>query len=99
MIAVCYVYPDKYIAGILFCIGDEHIKIFIVIEYTGIEDLKFRFMFGTDAVFLNELLIRECLLRIFVEVLHVIVCRNIIQVIIQFFHVLPMISLTITQSK
>ncbi len=59
MITICNIYSDKYITGILFCIGYQNIKIFIIVKNTGIQDFKFRFVFGTKAVFLNEVADKE----------------------------------------
>src|ERR1700712_838406 len=66
MIAIRYINFYENIVGIMFGVSNEYIKIFIVIEYTRIQNFEFRFMLRPNAVFLNELLIRECLLWIFI---------------------------------
>ena len=61
--------------------------------HTRILDFKFRLLHTSVCIFIFQPCVRVFLLRIFVECFHVGVCRRRIQVIIQFFAILPMISL------
>ena len=71
---------------------DKDIPVPVLIEGIGIHEFVFNDIPRPALALLNELLIRELTLRIFVEVLHVRVGRSAVEVIVELLDVLAMIA-------
>jgi hypothetical protein len=56
-------------------------------------------MSGTSGVFLHQLFIRECALRIFIKIMQPCMRGGGVKVEVAFFHVLPVVPLRIGQAK
>jgi len=77
----------------------RHIEIAPLVEYSGVNELKFLITFAAEAVFFAKLIVWVLGLRIFVEILHVGVARCVVQVKIIFLYVLPVISFRSGQTE
>src|SRR5262245_36594328 len=91
--------PDQDMLWRMFGVFYYYIKVIIVIKHAGVYEFKFRVFFGSAAIFFKELFIRKRSAGIFIQHFHVGVGRRIIQVIVEFLHILAMISFRVGQSK
>ena len=99
VIAVMDIDPDEDVAGVLFRVADGDVEVFLFIEDAGVEDLVFRLLTRAFAVLLQQLFIGEFLLRVFVQVFHVVVSGRIVQIVVEFLDVLAVISFGITKPE
>ena len=90
---------DQNVAGAGFRVFDKYIKISIVIEYAGIEQLVFHVVATAPAVCLDQIAIGICVLRIFVEILHVGMGRRTIEIEIVFLDILAVIAFAVGQTE
>ena len=81
------------------CVFYKHIKVAIVIEHTGIHQLKLGLLFSAISVFFNQLRVRKFGLRIFVEILHVGMRRRRVKIEVVFFDVFTVIPFTASQPE
>src|SRR5215467_11865238 len=79
------------------CFGvlDEYIKIPVIVEYSGIEQLEFRLVLPPATILLHQPRIRKCTMGVLVEHFQIRMRGGGIQIIIQLFHVLSVIALSI----
>src|SRR5271156_950841 len=92
---------DAYtdVLGVGFGILDEDIEIPVVVENAGIEQLEFRPLSRSPAVFFHQMGVRKLSLRVFVKHTHVTVRRRVVEVEIIFFHVLAVIAFRRTEPE
>lgn len=78
---------------------NEHVPVAIFIEDTSIHKLVFWLLPVPLLVLRDQLLVREPPLRVFVEVLHVGVCRGGIEVVIELLDVFTVVSLMASHTE
>ena len=78
---------------------DKDIPVAIVIEGIRVQDLELGDITVAVHVFADELLIREGLLGVLVEELHVRVGRRRVKIVIQLLDVLAMVALVASNTK
>ena len=83
---------DQNVFRSRFGVFDEHVKITIVIEYPRVHQLEFRIAFSAPPVFIDELLVREDCLRIFIQKLHVGMRGGGIEIEIILFYIFTVIA-------
>ena len=76
---------------------DEHVEISVVVEYAGIEQLVFQVVAAAPPVRLDQIAVRICVLRVFIEILHVRVGRRAVEVKVVFLDVLAVIALALVR--
>src|SRR5579883_750073 len=77
----------------------KHVKVAILVKDSGVEQLEFRLFASAPAVFLDEPLIGESLLGIFVEHAHVAVRGGGIQIEVVLLNIFSVISLVAGQAE
>lgn len=77
----------------------KDIPVPVINEGVGVEYLKLGNIAPSVHVLSYKLFVRESILRIFVEELHVRVGRRRVEIVIQFFDVLAMVSLVSCNTK
>jgi len=80
-------------------IFDKDVVIPIVVEEAGIEQLEFRLILAAAAVFFDELTVRKLALWVLVQHLQVRVRRRRIDIVVEFFRVLAVISFAIREAE
>jgi hypothetical protein len=75
------------------------VEIAVPIENARVQYFVFGLLPGPLAVFLPELFVREGLLRVLVQVFHVEMGGHIVEVVIEFLDILPVVALIIAQPK
>src|SRR5690349_17990713 len=98
-IPVLYINFNKNILYGLLRIGYTNIKILILIEHSCVQYFVFRLGTAPLRIFISQLIVWEFLLRVFIQILHIVVRRKIIEIIIQFLYILTMIALVVTETK
>src|SRR5689334_6116386 len=93
------VYLNTNVARRLLGVGNPHIEVFIGVENARIENFIFGFMPRPFAVFGQQHFIGKFLLWVFIQILHIVMRGNIIDMIIQFLYIFSMVAFIITQSK
>ena len=83
----------------MLCICDHYIEILVVVEYAGVEYFIFRIDARALPVLFLQFFIWKFLLRVFVQVFHIIMGGNIVEIIIQFFYIFAMIAFAIAQAE
>src|SRR5580698_4472955 len=89
---VGHVDTDKNILGRIFGVFYGNIKITVLIKNARIQKFIFRLLPRAYKIFIQEFLIRECLLRVFIEELHVGMGRRIIKIKIILLNILTVIA-------
>ena len=87
------------VLNVVFGIFNENVEISVFIKYSGIHNFKFRIVFSPDPVFLNQLFVREFILRILVQHFHIAVRWGRVKMIVKFFYILSMVALMAGQPK
>ena len=90
---------DADIFLVYFGVSDEYIKIFIILKNACVQNFIFRLQFAALFVFIDQLLVRECLLRILVEHLHIIMRRQVFEIVVEFLYIFAMVALVIAETK
>src|SRR5580658_601895 len=83
---------DEDVFDIGFRVFDENVEISVFVEYSGVEQLVFWIVSAAAAIFFQQLGIRKCSLRIFVQILHVGMRGSAVEVEVTFFYVLAVIA-------
>jgi hypothetical protein len=78
---------------------NEDVPIAIVVEGVCVQNFKFWDIPSTSLTLMNQLFVREGPLRILVEEFHVGVCWRRVEVPVEFFDVLAMITLMTGNTK
>ena len=92
-------YLDKNVFDVRFRIFDKHVEIFILVEHSGIHQLKFAHQFTSIAIFVDQLFVRKRRLRILIQILHVGMRRRRIEIVVDLFHVFAMIPFASGKSE
>ena len=90
---------DQDVGRRRFRVFDEHIEITVIIEDAGIEQFVFPIVAAAPPVRFDQIAVGICVLRIFVEVLHVRVGRRAVEIEVVFLDVLAVIALAIGQAE
>src|SRR6516164_1061033 len=91
--------PHQNVLRIRLRILDEKIEIAAFAKGSGINQLVFGFLFSPASIFLSELRIRKCILRVFVESFQVGMGWSRIKVVIDFLDIFPVVSLAVRQAE
>ena len=78
---------------------DEDVEVAILVEHAGIDQFVLHFLPAAAAAGLDKIGVRECRLRILVEVLHVRMRRRAVEVEVVFLDVLAVIALAVGQAE
>jgi hypothetical protein len=87
------------VVGRRFGVFDEDVEVTLLVEDAGIEQLVFHLLAGTRAIGNDEFVVRECALRIFVEILQVRVRRCGIEIEVILLDVFAVIALSVRQAE
>ncbi len=96
---VKYCHSDQDIFRGGFGVLHKNVKVLIAVKNTSIKKLIFRIKEPAYAVGDHQVLIRVCLLRILVKVLHIGVGRSGIEIEIILLDVLAMVTLAVGQTE
>src|SRR6516162_1713255 len=91
--------PHQNVLRIRLRILDEKIEIAAFAKGSGINQLVFGFLFRPASILLNELSVRKCVLRIFVEGFQVGMGWSRIKVVIDLLDVFAVVSLAVRQAE
>ncbi len=87
----------------VFLIGlgvfDVDVEVLVVVEDSCVGNLVFQFGFATPGVFLPDFLVREQILRVLVQHLHVRVRGRAVEVVVQILDIFAVVGLGIGQAK
>jgi hypothetical protein len=87
------------IVGRLFCVLRDDVEISVFCEHPRIDELVLRKFQATAAAFLDELIVGECSLRVFVKRLEVRMGRRRVEVIITLFAIFTVIAFRASESE
>ena len=90
---------NEDVFDITFRVLDQNIEIPVFGEHSGVQQFVFRIVPAAAAVFFDQLRVRECGLRILVQILHVRVSRSTVQIEVRFLHILAVIAFFTAQSE
>src|SRR6266487_3198782 len=90
---------DENIIGTSFGIFDKNIEVAILTKDACIEQLIFGHALAALTIGFNQISVRKCALRIFIQHLHIRMGWRGIKIKIVFFHILAMIALRASQAK
>ena len=91
---------DQDIVGAGFGIFDRYIKITVVVEDPGVNQLVFGLVQPrASLIFLHQFFVRKFALRVFVQCFHVRVRRRRVQIKVTFFHILAVVALRAAQAE
>src|SRR6516225_219211 len=96
---ICDSNSHMNIVGRLFCILRNDIEISILGEHPGIAKLVLRKLQTPPAVFLDELIVGECYLGVFIKRLEVRMGRRRVQVVITLFAIFAVIAFRAGESE
>ena len=91
--------PDQDVFRRFLGVLDKHVKVAIVIEDTGIQELIFHVVAIAPLVRLNQIAVGKRRLRVLVQVLHVGVRGRAVEIEVIFLHVLAMVALAVGESE
>ena len=77
----------------------EDVEVAVAVEYPGIDELVLQVIPVALPVRLYKVVVRECGLRILVEILHVGMRRDVVKIVVILLHVLPVVSLAVGQAE
>lgn len=87
------------IVGVGFGIFDGHIAVAIIGKNACVDQLELRIVESTLMVLVDELLIGEGRLRVFVEKSCVRTCRRRVEIVIKLFDIFAVIALPVGQAE
>src|SRR3954471_14871932 len=90
---------DQQIVRSGFRVFDKDVKIAVVVENSGIEQLELRLILAATTILLHKRAIWKLRLWIFIEHLQVGMCRSRIEVIVELLHILAVIPFGIREPK
>src|SRR5262249_19116794 len=98
---VCNAETNQEICCRVFRILYQYVSVFVVGKDAGVEQLVFKRerVRLAPAVFLHEIRIRKCSMRVLVEGLHVAVGGYIIQIEVILLHIFPVISFAVSEPE
>src|SRR5271157_1713775 len=82
-----------------FTILDKHIKVTLLVEGVCIDQLELRILFAPAAILFKEPSVGEFFLRILVKHLEIRMRRRGVEVVVKFFNVFAVISLTVREAE
>ena len=97
--AIGYVDVNGDVLLVVLGISNMNVEVFIVVENSRVEYFIFWILPGSLHVHLAQFVIGEFVLRIFVQVFHVVMRRKIVEVIVEFLHIFAMISLAVSETE
>jgi hypothetical protein len=83
---------DEDVPRARLCIFDDDVEIAIVVEDSGVEKLVFGVVARAASIRLHEIRVRKRALRVLVQVLHVRMARNVVEVEVILLDVLAVIA-------
>ncbi len=83
---------DEYVLGRFLGVLDEDVEIAVLVKGACVHELVFGLVPGPLLIDLDQLAVGIGLLRILVEALHVRVGRRVVEVIVIFLHILPVVA-------
>src|SRR5690606_135226 len=90
---------DTNIPYIFLGVFDIYIKVVVIVKPSRIQNFVFVFFYGSLPVNFEQIVVRIWSMSVLIQVLHIRMSRSIIEVVIQLFNILPMVSLGSRQSK
>src|SRR5262245_59386117 len=90
---------DHDVVRAILRVLDEHVKVPIVVEDAGVEQLVLELLARSAPIRLDEVTVRELPLRVLVEVLHVRVRRRGVDVEVVFLDVLAVVALAVGEPE
>src|SRR6266567_2866956 len=96
---IAYADLDQDILRSVLGVLHEYVKVAIPLEDAGVQQLILHVAPVAAPIGLDQVAVREGLLRILVQVLHVGVSGGAIQIKVIFFDVFPMIALTVCEAE
>ncbi len=91
--------PDQDVLRRVLRVFHEHVEVAVVVEDSGIEKLVLRIVPPAPPVLIDEIRIGIGPLRVLVQVLHVGMARDVVEVEVVFLHVLAVIALVSAQTE
>src|SRR6516225_7670882 len=91
--------PHQNVLRIRLRIFDEKIEIAAFAKGSGVNQLVFGFLFSPASIFLDELSVRKCVLRIFIESSQVGMGWSRIKVVIDLFDIFAVVSLAVREAE
>src|SRR5262249_33458562 len=90
---------DQDVSAIGFGIFDDHVEIAIVLEDACIDEFILEILKSPARILLDQILVREARLGIFVDHLHIAVSRRAVYIELIFLDILAMIALRAGQAE
>ncbi len=85
----------QHVVRVGFGVFDENVEVAVVVEDAGIDQFVFGFQFAPAAIFVQELIVGKCALRILVEHLQIRVRRQCVEIPVALFHVFAVIAFAV----
>jgi hypothetical protein len=90
---------DQDVLGGRFGVLHKHVEVAIVVEHAGVEELVFQLIARPPSVRLYQIQIRERVLRVLVEILHVRVSGSAIEIEVVLLDVLAVIAFRVGEAE
>jgi hypothetical protein len=90
---------NQDIFGRKFAVFHKNVEIAFTLKYPRIQQFELKLLSTPATVFVNELIVRVGLLGVFVEILHIGVTGDIVQIEIVFLDVFPVVAFRSGQAE